>query len=37
MVQVLVAFEPRLAGLQLSAETCAGAVRLMLAVVEALL
>jgi hypothetical protein len=37
MVQVLLAFEPRLAGLQTSDETCAGAVRLMLAVTDVLL
>jgi hypothetical protein len=34
MVQVLEAFGPRLAGLQLSEETCTGITRLTLAVAE---
>jgi hypothetical protein len=37
MVQVLEEFCPRLAGLQLSEETCTDMVRLMLAVAEVLL
>jgi hypothetical protein len=37
VVQVVEEFGPRLAGLQLSEETCTGAVRLMLAVAEVLL
>jgi hypothetical protein len=36
-VHVLVELDPRLVGLQLSEETCTGAVRLMLAVAEVLL
>jgi len=37
MVQVLEEFCPRLAGLQLSEETCTGAVKVMLAVADVLL
>jgi hypothetical protein len=37
MVQLLVVFGPRLAGLQLSEETCTGIARLMVAVAEVLL
>jgi hypothetical protein len=35
MVQVLLAFEPRLAGLQTSDETCTGIARAMLTVLAA--
>jgi hypothetical protein len=37
MVQLLVVFGPRLAGLQLSEETCTGITRLTLAAAEVLL
>ena len=37
MVQVLEEFCPRLAGLQLSEETCTGSVKVMLAVADVLL